>query len=178
MLGRLADELDMWYDSQHKGKGTRISVVEKPDAAWLIVRHGGTYKRENALENGEPKMVFYRPETYDLLIYYYKQGELAIYNESNGSGERRAYCTYLGKVMFGNDEFFQKDDVAKFTLEPCAPRDATPWIARTSRKSNPPVFTNCVTVSRDNNNHSVTHAAEDVFAGSEDLARQFPMIAG
>lgn len=61
-------DMDMWYDSQKKGRGTRVSVVDKPDAAWFIVRHGGAFKRENALENGKPCLVFYRPEAYDLLI--------------------------------------------------------------------------------------------------------------
>ncbi len=67
-MSQFAAEMDGWYADQKKGRGTRVSVIEKDDAAWFIVRHGGTFKRENAVENGEPKLVFYRPEAYDLLI--------------------------------------------------------------------------------------------------------------
>ncbi|HEX6972484.1 MAG TPA: hypothetical protein VF234_09715, partial [Limnochordia bacterium] len=60
-LNRFASDMDSWYEGQKKGRGTRVSVIEKDDAVWFIVRHGGTFKRENAVENGEPKLVFYRP---------------------------------------------------------------------------------------------------------------------
>lgn len=174
VLGMLADHLDMWYDAQHKGRGTRISVVEKPDAAWFIVRHGGTYKRENALENGEPKMVFYRPETYDLLIYYYRQGELAIYNESNSAKERRAYCNYLGKVLFDNDDFFQKDDAAKFTLEPLRTKGRDSLDCSDIEGLESARLYQLRYSFGGNNHHRVTHAAEDVFTGLEEAAAQIP----
>jgi hypothetical protein len=174
ILEALSVQLDMWYDAQHKGRGIRISVVEKADAAWFIVRHGGTYKGENALENGEPKMLFFRPETYDLLIYYYKQGELAIYNESNSVKERCAYCTYLGKTLFDDSDFFQKDDLAKYTLEPLrnkgrAALDCSEIEGLKSARLHQLRYT-----FGGENNHRITHVAEDVFTGLEDLNEVIP----
>jgi len=171
-LDSLAQDMDMWYDGHKKGRGTRVSVVEKADAAWLIVRHGGTFKRENALENGEPRIVFYRPEAYDLLIYYHRQGELAIYNDGNSMKERRAYCTYLGKNLFGDPEFFQREDADKYTLEPLrskgrAAMDCTDVPGLDSAR-----LTYLKYQFDGQNNHCVMHRAEDVFTGLDDLGEE------
>ena len=167
-------DMDLWYDSQKKGRGTRVSVIEKTDAAWFIVRHGGTFKRENALENGEPRMVFYRPEAYDLLIYYYHQGELAIYNDSNSVKERRAYCAYLGKNLFGNDAFFERTDARKYTLDPLrakgrAAMDCTDIPGLDSAR-----LTYLKYQFSGQNNHSIIHRAEDLFTALEDQGEDIP----
>lgn len=123
-LEAFTEAMDLWYDDQNKGIGTRVLPIEKPDAAWFIVRHGGTFKRENALKNGDPVMVFYRPEDYDILIYHHRRGELEIYNASNGKKERRSYCSCLGYSIFGDIEFFEKDDLPRYALEPLRSRGA------------------------------------------------------
>lgn len=173
-LGRFSDDMDGWYDGQKKGRGTRVSVIEKDDAAWFIVRHGGTFKRENAVENGEPTLVFYRPEAYDLLIYYHKQGELAIYNEGNSKRERQAYCRYLGKDLFDNSSFFERKDAAKYTLEPLRRRGR----AALDCTDVPGLQFARLTYLRyqfnGTNNHCVTHKAEDVFTGLDDLGEEIP----
>lgn len=167
-------DMDLWYDGQKKGRGIRVSVIDKADAAWLIVRHGGTFKREDALENGEPKIVFYRPRAYDLLIYYHHQGELAIYNEGNSTKERRAYCTYLGKNLFGDSEFFQRDDANKYSLEPLrskgrAALDCTDIPGLESAR-----LTHLRYRFDGGNDHCVMHKARDVFLGLEDLSEEIP----
>jgi len=174
VLDSFARDMDMWYDGQKKGRGTRVSVIEETDAAWLIVRHGGTFKRENALENGEPRMVFYRPEAYDLLIYYHRRGELAIYNDGNSVKERRAYCAYLGKNLFGSSEFFQREDADKYTLEPLrskgrAAMDCTDIPGLDSAR-----LTYLKYQFDGQNNHCIMHRAEDVFAGIDDLGDEIP----
>ncbi len=173
-LSQFAADMDGWYADQKKGRGTRVSVIEKDDAAWFIVRHGGTFKRENAVENGEPKLVFYRPEAYDLLIYYHKQGELAIYNEGNGKRERQAYCKYLGRSLFNNVNFFERDDAAKYTLEPLRKRGR----AALDCTDVPGLDSARLTYLRyrfnGGNNHCVTHKAEDVFTGLEEIGEEIP----
>ncbi len=174
VLDGLAQDMDMWYDGQKKGRGTRISVIEKNDAAWLIVRHGGTFRRENALENGEPRIVFYRPEAYDLLIYYHREGELAIYNAGNSVKERRAYCTYLGKNLFGNPEFFQREDAKKYTLEPLRKKGRAAMDCGDIPGLESARLTYLKYQFDGNNNHSVMHKAEDIFAGLDDLGEEIP----
>jgi len=173
-LDSLALDMDMWYDAQKKGRGTRVSVIEKTDAAWVIVRHGGTFKRENALENGEPRIVFYRPEAYDLLIYYHQQGELAIYNDSRGAKERRAYCTYLGKNLFGDPDFFERADAKKYTLEPLRTKGRAAMDCTEVPGLDAARLTHLRYQFNGPNQHCVIHRAADVFAGLEDLGDQIP----
>jgi hypothetical protein len=79
LLSEFAAAMEGWYANRKKGVGVRISIIEKDDATWFIVRHGGTFKRENALYNGEPKVVFFRPAAFDLLIYYHAHGEMVTF---------------------------------------------------------------------------------------------------
>lgn len=173
-LNRFAQDMDAWYESQKKGLGTRVSLVERDGAAWFIVRHGGTFKRENAVKNGQPDVVFYRPEAYDLLIYYHADGELAIYNESNGKRERRAYCERLGKCLFKNATFFEQQDAAKFTLEPLREhgRDAMDCSEIPGLKAARLTYFRYQFGGA--NNHCVTHKAEDVFTGLENIGEEIP----
>lgn len=173
-LEAFAADMDLWYDGQKKGRGTRISVVEKPDAAWFIVRHGGTFKRENAVDNGTPTMVFYRPEAYDLLIYYHGQGELAIYNDGNNVKERRAYCIYLGKNLFGDPDFFQHDDANKYSLEPLRTKGRASMDCSDVPGLDAARLTYLRYQFNGKNKHCVMHRAEDVFTGLEDLGDQIP----
>lgn len=173
-LKRFERDMDDWYDSHKKGRGTRVSLIEKDGAAWFIVRHGETFKRESALDNGHPKLVFYRPEAYDLLIYYHKQGELAIYNSGNGKQERRAYCTYLGKSLFDNPSFFERNDADKYTLEPLRERgraalDCTDVDGLQSAR-----LTYLRYRFNGDNDHTVTHKANDVFTGLENIEEEIP----
>jgi len=174
MLDSLARDMDMWYESHNKGRGTRISIIEKEDAAWLIVRHGATFKRENALQNGEPRLVFYRPEAYDLLIYYHRQGELAIHNESNSIKERRAYCTYLGKNLFGRQDFFQTQDAQKYSLEPLRKKGRAALDCTDVPGLDAARLTTLQYRFNGGNGHCITHRARDVFAGLDDLGDRIP----
>jgi len=173
-LKRFERDMDDWYDFHKKGRGTRVSLIEKDGAAWFIVRHGETFKRESALDNGQPTLVFYRPEAYDLLIYYYRQGELAIYNSGNGKRERRAYCTYLGKSLFDNSSYFERNDAAKYTLEPLRERGR----AALDCTDVPGLQSARLTYLRyqfdGDNDHCVTHKANDVFTGLENIDENIP----
>ena len=173
-LKRFVRDMDDWYDSHRKGRGTRVSLIEKDGAAWFIVRHGETFKRESALDNGQPTLVFYRPEAYDLLIYYHKQGELAIYNSSNGKRERRAYCTYLGKNLFDNPSFFERNDAAKYTLEPLRERGRTALDCTDVDGLHSARLTYLRYRFNGDNDHSVTHKANDVFTGLENIDENIP----
>lgn len=173
-LKKFENDMDDWYDSNKKGRGTRVSLIEKDGAAWFIVRHGETFKRESALDNGQPTLVFYRPEAYDLLIYYHKQGELAIYNSGNSKRERRAYCTYLGKSLFDNASFFEKNDAAKYTLEPLRERKRASLDCSDVDGLESARLTYLRYRFNGQNEHCVTHKANDVFTGLENIDEDIP----
>lgn len=173
-LNHFERDMDDWYDSRKKGRGTRVSLIEKDGASWLIVRHGETFKREPALTNGEPTLVFYRPRAYDLLIYYHKQGELAIYNSSNSKRERRAYCTNLGKNLFDNPSFFERNDAAKYTLEPLRERGRAALDCSDVDGLQSARLSFLRYRFNGDNAHTVTHNANDVFTGLEQLDEDIP----
>jgi DNA invertase Pin-like site-specific DNA recombinase len=118
VLAALEGDLNEWFDFKQKGRGARVFVFARADGVWFLVRHGQRIKREGTVEADESSgSVFYRPEKFDVLIYYPDKGELAINTETKG--ERRAYCRYLGKHLFGDTEFFRFDDpISKYTLTP------------------------------------------------------------
>lgn len=95
-LNRFAKAMEGWYDDQKKGRVARASVINRNGACWFVVRHGDIYKYQSAVEgDGTTKQLFFRPLTFDLLIYFPNDGELAIHNTSDSIKERRAYCRFL-----------------------------------------------------------------------------------
>jgi len=117
-LSVLEDDLNTWYAFKKKGRGARIFVFPREDGVWFLIRHGQRLKREGTMESdGAPGSVFYRPEKFDVAIYYPATGELAINTATKG--EREAYCNHFGKHFFGNERFFRfVEPLAKYTLRP------------------------------------------------------------
>lgn len=118
MQTALEFDLNESYETKKKGRGTKVFPFVKENGVWFLVRHGQRINREGTIgANGEPGSIFYRPEKFDVLIYYPLRGELAIHTAT--LGEKEAYCKYFGKHLFGRDNFFCFDSpVSKYTLEP------------------------------------------------------------
>ncbi|MBN1436185.1 MAG: hypothetical protein JW936_03850 [Sedimentisphaerales bacterium] len=114
----LENDLNEWFDTKKKGRGTKVFPFVKEDEVWFLIRHGQRIKREGTIKSdGEANSIFYRPEKFDVLIYYANKGELALHADT--MGEKQAYCRYIGRHLFGNDNYFRMDDpVAKYTLDP------------------------------------------------------------
>lgn len=118
VLAALEADLNEWFHFKQKGRGAKVFVFPREDGVWFLVRHGQRIKREGTVEaDDSPGSVFYRPEKFDVLIYYPCNGELAINTETKG--ERGAYCRRFGKHLFGHIKFFRFDDpISKYTLAP------------------------------------------------------------
>lgn len=120
----LEERLNAFYVAWRRGGGTRVfSYCQQKlghDAPeWLfLVRHGGLFRREEAMENGEPTSVCYRPRKYALLKYDAGRGEIGIY--CSEERERKVLLKAFGKVFFGRDNFFP--GTAKFDLAPLVTR--------------------------------------------------------
>jgi len=114
----LESNLNTWFDFKRKGRGARVFFFPKDDGVWMLVRHGQRIRREGTVEfDGDSGSVFYRPEKFDVLIYYPEAGELAIHAETKG--ERGIYCSLFGRHLFDDAEFFRfENPIAKYTLEP------------------------------------------------------------
>jgi hypothetical protein len=127
----LEERLDSFYVAWRRGGGTRVFAycqqkMGRDGPEWLfLVRHGGLFRREEAMENGEPTSVLYRPRRYALLKYDAGRGEMGVY--CSEERERKILLKVFGRSLFGRDNFFP--GTAKFDLKPlvCRGRGALAW---------------------------------------------------
>lgn len=113
-LGALEQQLSTWFVRRHRGRGCRIFGFQGDDEHSFLVRHGGPFRREGSLVDGEPASVFYRPEQLDIVIYNSTVGELRM--NASTKGEKTLYLEAFGEHLFGDPEHFPASE--KFTLEP------------------------------------------------------------
>lgn len=113
-LTALEQDLDDWFESKKRGRGTRVFFFKKADGVWFMVRHGELFKREGAINAGKSESVFYRPEKHDVLRYDAANGEISIH--AGTARQVELYRTMFGQHLFGDKEFFP--GTSKYTLEP------------------------------------------------------------
>lgn len=113
-LAVLEKDLDDWFEAKKRGRGSRVFAFPKDDAVWFLVRHGEPVERKGILEGGESKSLFFRAETFDVLVYDRSLGELRM--TSCSKGEREIYQRKFGLHLFGDEDFFP--GTGKYTLEP------------------------------------------------------------
>jgi len=113
----IESELNLWAEEHRRGIGMRVFITQKNNAVWFMIRHGQPMKRENAVtEEGGNHQVFYRPEKFDIVIYYPDTEELAIGVRTKG--QRLAYTKAIGRYCFGDESHFNLEAEAKYTLAP------------------------------------------------------------
>ena len=119
-LRALEERLEGFYVAWRRGAGTRVFAYCQQRLwhtvpEWVfLVRHGAPFRREEAMENGEPTSVLYRPRKYAVLKYDSLRGELGVY--CSAAREQKILLKAFGKSLFGREDFFPGN--AKFNLEP------------------------------------------------------------
>ncbi len=114
-LKKLEAEMDPWFESKQRGKGTRVFAFPRTDKVWLLVRHGMPMIREGKHEDdGSPGVAFYRPQKHDVVIYDADQDVLAVNADTKGA--RTLYREKIGLVLFGDKDYFGDGEI--FTLAP------------------------------------------------------------
>ena len=117
VIRALEDDLNDWFETKKRGRGTKVFVFVRDGLVWFLVRHGEPYTRQGTLKNAESSSIFFRPEKFDVLMYDPAIGEFSIH--TNTKGEKKAYCKYFGKHLFGSGGLFDVDNCGdKYTLEP------------------------------------------------------------
>ena len=169
----LEEQLNDWFETKKRGRGTRVFPFFREDGIWFLVRHGEPYKREGTLENGESSSVFYRPEKFDVLIYSLNANELAIH--AGTKGERTIYCKAFGFHLFGSETFFDYAGMfGRFTLDPIRD-DWRQCVACTDVDGIVEVRLTELQIQHDSvQSHVEIHRANDVFTAFEDLGRHIP----
>lgn len=172
-VAALEVDLNDWFETKKRGRGTRAFPFEREGSAWFLVRHGEPYKREGTITDGESSSIYYRPEKFDVLIYNPEIGELAIHAVTKG--EKLAYCRTFGKHLFGSESFFDIEGAdGKFTLQPiiddwracvaCMDIDGIEDIRLTELQFRHDAA----------QYHVEVHKADEVFSAMEDIDRRVP----
>jgi hypothetical protein len=115
-VSALEAELSRWFVAHKKGDFARVFVYGRPDGIWFVIRHGGTFQRENVLkEGGEPEAIVFRPARYDVVVYDPKSGELRV--NASTTAEKELYRSAFGAHVFEDPDHFPSVRF-KYTLEP------------------------------------------------------------
>jgi hypothetical protein len=114
-LAALEAQVAGWFQERRRGVGARVFLFEHEHELRLVVRHGGPYRREGSLDDGEPGSVHYRPMAFGVIIFDRSTWELRI--NGGGKRERQLYRQAVGSHLFGDAEFFPARG-SRYTLEP------------------------------------------------------------
>lgn len=121
LIQGLETDLDQWAEEHRHGLGMQVFVSREQDAVWFLIRHGQQMKRENTVtEEGGNELIFFRPEKFDVAIYYPNNGELAI--KVSTKGLKIAYIQGIGRYFFHDPAYFRVDECCKYTLQPIIDR--------------------------------------------------------
>lgn len=112
-LRQLEVDLDSWFESRARGRGTQVTIFPEEHEVFFSIRHGHLFRREECLDDGKFGMVGYRPVQSDTVIFDRRLGELRI--NASTKKEKLLYRRLIGKHIFGDPEFFPLGD--KYTLE-------------------------------------------------------------
>ena len=107
-------ELESWFLSRKRGRGTRVFPMDRTHGFGFLVRHGEAFRREGALKKGKSTSVVYRPEKYDVLEFDPAAGEVRIHARSDV--DKIMYRDIFARHLLGKDEAFSEK--GKYTLEP------------------------------------------------------------
>ncbi len=100
----LQESLDVWFEKKRRGKGCRVFAFPRGNEIWFLIRHGEPFRREGTFDNGEASSVYYRPEKFDVLIYYCDLDGMAVH--ATTKGEKDLYQRAFGQHLFGTPTYF------------------------------------------------------------------------
>lgn len=117
----MQDIMDLWFDRKRRGTDSRVLAFPRGAKTWFLVRHGEPMRREGRHgDDGEAAIAYYRPQKHDVVIYDGETDELAV--NAGTKGEIQLYLSTFGRVLFENEEYFDKSD--RFTLDPLLEKGA------------------------------------------------------
>jgi len=165
-------DLDDWFESKKRGRGTRVFDFPDEQKVGFLVRHGEPFKREESLTNTAVSSVCYRPLKYDVVIYDRQLGELRI----NASSVRvkALYREVLGKYLFGDRDCFP--GTVKYTLQPLRELGAEALACEDIEGLESIALTEIHWSWGGVFGHSETHKATDVLAALGEKFRRLPEL--
>ena len=114
-LRQIEEAMNAFYLASSRGPGVRVFAWPDGNRWRFVVRHGKAPRCEEAMENGQPTNVFFRPQHRDVLGYDGTRGEMGV--NSCNLGEQEVLLRTFGRCLFGRPDFFPgKDKVPVFPI--------------------------------------------------------------
>ncbi len=167
-------DLNRFFTTRHKGRGTRVFPFVREDGIWLLVRHGQQIRREGTVEpDGRSKNIYYRPEKFDVLVYFPENCELTIHTSTKG--ECAAYCQVIGDRVFGDGDFFRSSHVVpRYALSRILQQGRDMLICSDVEGIDAVRLVELQVRHGGGLGHREIHRAEDVFDALDDIGRVIP----
>jgi hypothetical protein len=115
-VAALEAQLDVKFKEKRLGRGPRVFPFPRKSERefWFLVRHGMAMCRQGTFDDEESLGVYFRPEKFDVVIYYCDLNALAIHADSKW--QRDLYRKAFGKEIFGSETYFSGD--GNYSLAP------------------------------------------------------------
>jgi hypothetical protein len=114
LLRRIEDDLDQWFESRNRGRGSSVFPMIVGGSQVFMIRHGRPLKREETLRDRKASSICYRPAVYDVVLFNAVTCELSVH--AGTKGEQHLYRRVFGEHLFNDADMFPGED--KYTLKP------------------------------------------------------------
>ena len=119
--GAIEADLEEAFADHSRGRGVRVSVFDAGDGIEYLIRRGGAVRRQIGVrESGARTSVVFRPERYDVVLFFPGTGEIGISAET--AADQRVYRRAFGLALVGDEAAFVARE--KFTFAPILRDDA------------------------------------------------------
>jgi hypothetical protein len=120
--GLITSALGIWFADHGRGGEPRLSVFPRPQEGqlWILVQRGAAMRIQGTYDNGKPSSLTFRPQAFDLVVYYLEQDFLVVHTGTDTKGERDLYRRQIGRHLFGDEDYFAPE--GNTTLDPLLER--------------------------------------------------------
>ena len=114
-LKALERDLDDTFEDRQRGRGCRVFVIDRDRKAWITIRRGGSFRREESMkQGGQAGMQAFRPVEYDVLVYDIDTDDLGLHVQTKWQTE--LYLRSVGEHIFGGADYFR--EMRKISFDP------------------------------------------------------------
>lgn len=114
-LAALTSGLDEWLARNRRGHGTaRVEWYSLAGEWWFLIRRGDNFTRTTRLETDGPRILHFRPQRDEVVVYNREDDELRI--NASLKSVRDLYRREFGLLLRGDEEYFNCRQA--YTLEP------------------------------------------------------------
>ena len=114
--------LGEWFFGHRRGRKCRVSFFSRPAEGqlWILVQRGAAMRIQGTFDEGQSSSLLFRPQAFDLIVYYLEQDVLVVHTDTDTKGELELYRKTIGKYLFEDEDYFAA--TGNYTLTPLMKR--------------------------------------------------------